>query len=143
MADAQVVEITDATQIQPMAPDSGKFTGEYARLMSQKAALARKQKQEEIRGKLNFLTGAETSVAAPGEDASFRIARLARVREQLVKLDAQMALETDPQKQDRIASAQAKLSIQERELAGRPLPGALRPTSRRSRNQAGGFAPTE
>jgi hypothetical protein len=55
-------------------------------------------------------------------------ARLSRVREQLDRIDVMMTKETDPQKLDRLASAQAKLAEQERQLAGRPLPGSLRPT---------------
>lgn len=46
-------------------------------------------------------------------------------------LDAMVLEETDPQKLDRIASAQAKLAEQERILDGRPLPGSRRPGSER------------
>lgn len=53
--------------------------------------------------------------------------RLLRVREQLDRLDQMMMTENDPQRLDRIASAQSKLAEQERILDGRPLPGSRRP----------------
>jgi hypothetical protein len=46
---------------------------------------------------------------------------------QLNRLDSMMAKEMDPQRLDRLASAQSKLSEQERILAGRPLPGSRKP----------------
>jgi hypothetical protein len=49
------------------------------------------------------------------------------VRKHLDRLDELMMTETDPQKLDRLASAQARLAEQERILDGRPLPGSLRP----------------
>lgn len=59
-------------------------------------------------------------------------ARLARVRKQLDKLDSMIEAETDPQKLDRLAAAQERLSRQEHDLAGRPHAGNLRPTARQS-----------
>lgn len=44
---------------------------------------------------------------------------------------------------DKLARALSTLRDQERVLAGRPLPGALRPTSRRSRGSGSNFGPTE
>jgi hypothetical protein len=64
---------------------------------------------------------------------TFNAARLLRVRDQLIKLDAMIMKETDPQKLDRLASAQARLSEQERIIAGRPLPGARRPAAEGAR----------
>lgn len=58
---------------------------------------------------------------------SFTELRLMRVRKQLDRLDDMMFKEKDPQKLDRLASAQARLSEQERILDGRPLPGSRRP----------------
>ena len=43
------------------------------------------------------------------------------------RLDAAMLEEHDPQRLDRLASAQARLSAQEFALAGRPMPGQRRP----------------
>lgn len=49
------------------------------------------------------------------------------MREQLDRLDTMLLAEKDAQKLDRLASAQLRLSEQERILAGRPLPGSRRP----------------
>jgi hypothetical protein len=73
--------------------------------------------------------------------SDFNALRLVRVREQLEKLDRMIADEEDPQKLDRLASAQSRLSEQERILDGRPLPGSRRPREegtggRRSRSEA-------
>jgi hypothetical protein len=53
--------------------------------------------------------------------------RLMRVRKQLDTIDAMLLGETDPQRMDRLAAASARLCEQERQLAGRPLPGSYRP----------------
>lgn len=63
--------------------------------------------------------------------------RAERVRLQLDRVDAMMLVESDPQKLDRLASAQARLSEQERILAGRPLPGSYRPMPERTSRKAG------
>jgi hypothetical protein len=63
----------------------------------------------------------------PQHAGDYVASRLVRVREQLNRLDSIMAKETDPQRLDRLASAQSKLSEQERILDGRPLPGQRRP----------------
>lgn len=59
--------------------------------------------------------------------------RLVSVREQLNKLDAMMAGTTDPKVAEKISAAQARLAIQEREMAGRPTPGQFRPEKERPR----------
>jgi hypothetical protein len=53
--------------------------------------------------------------------------RIKRVRAQLERLDQLLATEDNPQAIDRIASASARISEQERILSGRPLPGSQRP----------------
>ena len=58
--------------------------------------------------------------------------RLMRVRKQVDKLDGMIEEETDPQKLDRLASALARLSEIERQLANRPLPGSFKPTAIRA-----------
>jgi hypothetical protein len=60
--------------------------------------------------------------------------RLSRVRLQLDRVDGMVMTEKDPQKLDRLASAQARLAEQERIMSGRPLPGSMRP--RPDRRQA-------
>lgn len=71
----------------------------------------------------------------PAEEAQitspFQRTRLSRVRAQLNRLDRLMMEEQDPAKLDRIASAMSRLSEIERQLAGRPMPGSLRPRSER------------
>jgi hypothetical protein len=88
---------------------------------------------------------------APTEEPTdgYRSARLVRVRAQLDRIDDMMIEEDDPAKLDRLASAQARLSEQERILRGEPLPGSRRPAperakGRRSGGESGGFhaAPT-
>lgn len=58
-----------------------------------------------------------------------------RVREQLAKVDRMILEETDPQRLDRLASAQLRLSEQERILDDRPLPGSRRPAQERPASQ--------
>jgi hypothetical protein len=70
--------------------------------------------------------------------------RLMRVRKQLDRIDEMMANEDEPQALDRLASAYAKLSEQERILDGRPLPGSHRPTKPKpSKADAGSYGPVE
>jgi len=65
--------------------------------------------------------------AIPASFPDYTAKRLFRVRKQLDRLDEMMAEEDDPQRIDKLASAQARLAEQERLLAGRPLPGSHRP----------------
>lgn len=58
--------------------------------------------------------------------------RLKTVRAQLDRIDTLMASEEDPQRLDRLASAQARLAEQERLLADRPMPGSKRPAPERA-----------
>ena len=64
-------------------------------------------------------------------------ARLERVRLQLDRIDAMMLVEVEPALLDRLASAQARLSEQERILAGRPLPGSRKPAPDRADRRQG------
>ena len=56
--------------------------------------------------------------------------RLMRVRKQLDRLDALASEETDPKRCKEFADATSRLQEQERQLAGRPLPGTLKPSAR-------------
>jgi hypothetical protein len=111
-----------------------RFTSQNARENAAKSQAARRANylatKEAIKGQ-SVQRPPECAIAAerPVLD-DFSRARLSRVRRQLDRLDNMMEGETDPQKLDRLASAQAKLAEQERQLAGRPLPGSLRPTGR-------------
>ena len=68
---------------------------------------------------------------------TFNARRLLRVRKQLTRLDDLMDQENDPAKLDRLASAQARLSEQERILRGEPLPGSRRPAPDRADRRQG------
>jgi hypothetical protein len=63
--------------------------------------------------------------------------RLERVRLQLDRVDKMMMEEDDPQRIDRLASAQMRLAEQERILAGRPLPGSRKPVPDRADRRQG------
>lgn len=67
--------------------------------------------------------------------------RLARVRAQLDKIDAQLLNEHDPQRVERLAAASSRLAEQERVLAGRPAPGAYRPSAPRRRVEPEALVP--
>jgi hypothetical protein len=75
-----------------------------------------------------------TPGAPPGTDP-YVTERLSRVRGQLDRLDGLMATEKDPQRIDRLASAQYRLAEQERILSGRPLPGSRRPGREPARHE--------
>jgi hypothetical protein len=75
-------------------------------------------------------TTAMAAQTAAADDYSLRT--LARVRDQIDQLADMMKKETDPARLDRLAAAFAKLSEVERQLAGRPLPGSYRPSTKSS-----------
>ena len=85
------------------------------------AAKARVKKEREA------LIAKANAIPSLQPDEIYRNQRLARMRTQLEKVDAMIEKERDPQKLDRLASAQARLSVQEFALAGRPMPGSRRP----------------
>lgn len=116
-----------ATEPQSKRP---KFTPEQAR----EAALKSHEAQRMRKLALTLAQPADPAhdLAPKAKPDDYMLRRLTRVRGQLDRLDEMMRTEMDPQKLDRIASAQAKLAEQERQLAGRPLPGSLRPTGKQS-----------
>jgi hypothetical protein len=107
-----------------------RITAANAKAMAAKSHFARRQRRSA------WADAGESSVAPP-ENAqncdSYAERRLSRVRMQLDRVDEMVMKEKDPQKLDRLASAQARLSEQERVLAGRPLPGAFRPVPQRAK----------
>lgn len=128
----------DSVPVRQASPASvaARFTSANAREMAAKGHAARRERIEQLR-----------KAAEPDRNAdeSYKAQRLARVRKQLDRIDSLMEKEIDPQKLDRLASAQARLSEQERILAGRPLPGSHRP-SRNPKSQTpaqSSFQPTE
>ena len=67
---------------------------------------------------------------------SYAARRLSHVREQLDRVTSLLAKSTDALEVERYARALAALSSQEFALAGRPLPGSLRPTAAAARKSA-------
>ncbi len=107
------------------------FTAATARENAAKSHEARRANSlavKEARAAQRQLPQSESALAA-GDRAldTFASKRLTRVRKQLDKLDRMIDEESDPAKLDRLASAQARLAEQERQLADRPLPGSKRP----------------
>ena len=99
------------------------ITSENARELQRlgvEARLARQKLQEE-RLKL-----AEESLDFPSRT-------LSRVRAQIETLLDDLGKERDPQRIDRLASALGRLNEIERQLAGRPMPGSLKPSAKQPR----------
>jgi len=74
------------------------------------------------------------------EAKTFRLARLSRVRAQLIRLDKQLADEDDPARLDRLMSALNRLQEAEGWLAGRAKMGPIKPASPKA-SKTGNFAP--
>ena len=62
-------------------------------------------------------------------DDPYQRERAKQTRKDIVRARARLAKATDGAEFDRLASAISKLSELERTLAGRPLPGTLKPTA--------------
>lgn len=69
----------------------------------------------------------------PAIGLDYTAIRLMRVRKQLDRLDELASEETDPKRCKEFADATSRLQEQERQLAGRPLPGTLKPSSKAPR----------
>lgn len=107
------------------------WSSQQAREMSVKAHAARRQKRAARKIAEAALTAAPP--ADPSAPDPYLTARLACVRQQLARVDEMLLAEKDAQRLDRLAAASSKLSEVERQLAGRPAPGAYRPTTPRRR----------
>jgi len=114
-----------------------QWTAEQAALFSVKGVEARNRNRA---NRESLPKPASRAVAVQPHDVTdgYNVQRLMRVRKQLNRIDSMMEREDDPQKLDRLASAQARLSEQERILRGEPLPGSRRPAPERksSRGQS-------
>ena len=104
------------------------ITLENARINQQLSVVQRRLNQEQARIAKEHEAETARLVQIALQQPDFAMKRLARVREQLVRVDEMMMTETDPQRMDRLASAQARLAEQERILDGRPMPGSLKPS---------------
>ena len=108
------------------------FTRENAREMSAKANYVRWHKPDpEPRQEAKAETPAIAPAATP-EDG-FAAKTLVRVRRQIESLLDDLSIERDAQKKDRLASALGRLNEIERQLAGRPMPGSLKPSAKQPR----------
>jgi hypothetical protein len=123
-----------------MLPANGKhqFTPENARLMALRSAESRRRKKaaEQLR-QAEEQERIRQAAQNPLPSDAYVAQRLARVRAQLDRIDGMLLLELDPQRLDRLAAAAARLSEVERTLAGRPAPGAYRPSAPRRRAEPG------
>jgi len=106
------------------------FNSQNARILAAKSALVRRER----RAALSVVPMPEPLKAGskPEKVNDFTEGRIACVRAQLGRIDRMLLTETDPQRLDRLASANAKLSDLERVMSGRPLPGQLRPRASKS-----------
>lgn len=98
------------------------FTRETAASAGRKGALARWTKPPPV--------VIPPPITEPITD-DYHARRIMRVRQQLDRIDAMLMEEEDAQKIDRLASAQLRLSEQERVMSGRPLPGSRKPLPER------------
>jgi hypothetical protein len=103
------------------------FTTATAREMAARSHAARLKRTTQREAARVVAPGFPQAKPQQDDDALFIAKRLARVRKQLDRIDGMIEKEIDPMKLDRLASAQARLAEQERILAGRPMPGSLRP----------------
>jgi hypothetical protein len=128
-------------------PKAPPFTAESARQAAKLSALVRRAKAQALKDAAaqaasepptaptatlpSSVIAVPFSTAAEGNGYTAR--RLARVRGQLDLIDGLIERCRDAQKLDRLAAASSKLSELERVLAGRPTPGAHRPSKAPSR----------
>lgn len=118
------------------------ITPANAREMALRSAAARRLRRErEERAKLN----PPAAPQCPSLEASelYVARRLAKVRDQLDRVDAMFDACRDPIGLDRIAAVLARLSELERQLANRPLPGSRRPRSEPARKLMGAPSPID
>lgn len=112
--------------------NSFRFTKENAREMGRRGGIARKRYvQLALERQTAERLAIERAAENPLPPEQYLQTRIARIRAQLDRLDEMLLDETDPQKLSWLATCTAKLSEQERILAGRPNPGHLRPSAPR------------
>ena len=111
------------------------FTSELAKLYRAKSLASYRRNRElekqraEREAQAAFIPAQPEPLAQqpPLQPDDFCAKRIKRVRRQLAMLDRLIDAEQDPQRLDRLACAQYRLSEMERILSGRPLPGSQRP----------------
>lgn len=128
--------------IEVASPSKGQFKDkEKAREAARRSVEVRRAKAEQKR--LDTLAAPPTDLPPVEETDGFTTERIARVRRQLRMIDSLIDHERDPQRLDRLASAQLRLSEQERVLSGRPLPGSRRPGRERTTRETRSASPLD
>lgn len=115
-----------------------RFSSENARFFQAKARISRLanvQAREEPKPEPRQSDPVHSPVAIQTLKDPYTDERLKRVRKQLDQLDVAIQREVEAknpngQRLNWLCAAQERLSEQERQLAGRPLPGSFRPTSK-------------
>ncbi len=100
-----------------------QFTAETAADMAKRSWEARRKAEQEA--------ALKPQPAQPEPQLTYVERRVNRVREQIEMLSGMLDDEQDPNKLDRLANAISRMSELERQLAGRPLPGSLKPSAPR------------
>ena len=114
---------------------TGLFTHENAAEYNRRSREARRRNIEAKRlQKIQEEEALHDALTKPAPNDEYLAQRLACVRAQLSRIDRMLLEETNPQSLDRLAAACARLSEVERQLAGRPAPGAYRPSAPRRRS---------
>ncbi len=98
-----------------------------------------RRRNKELREAEQHMPQPEPQIAQPKPD--YISDRLARVRTQIDMLSDMLEAEEDPNKLDRLANAISRMSELERQLAGRPLPGSLKPTQARQAQRSATVEP--
>jgi hypothetical protein len=108
------------------------FTKENAAEYAAKSRLVAAESKRKSAEAIALAEALRNSVPPP-VDESYRSQRLSRVRGQLAIVDREIELcaGKDSKRLKELTDAQARLAEQERQLAGRPLPGSMRPTKAR------------
>lgn len=125
-----------------MAKTRATWTPEQARAWQRKATLANqlaaKARQERKRLEARAILNRPATAAGLVSGPDFANLTLARVRALVDRLLSRLAEQTDRKRIDglrvnQLAQALDRLAEVERRLAGRPMPGSLKPTADRSR----------
>lgn len=116
------------------------FTAENAKFFGQKSAEARKAKMERERQRT---VQAAQNAAPAGVNADYVLTRLSRVREILDGIEEEVMRARDPVAKAKLAQSAKYFHEMEFHLAGRPLPGSLRPNKSREKKQNFTIEPLE
>lgn len=134
-----------------------RFTPANARELAEKSKLSRLAKAQRLaqehaelvklaeKGKELALAHALQEKPAPAiePEEQYRLARLARTREQIEQLDKQLEAETDPKAIKSLADALARMVDVEFALAKRPKPAAYRTAPEKPKRSQASTGPVE